>query len=119
MTTTPENSPPLAATEPAAPASDRTLAETLYGLVGQDVDALFNRATVDERSARPQSERIAEAQLTLLQAIYHELRHGHDQVQRQIEVLAAHTTALDEHADAMDNLKKALYFEGDMRGRGR
>ena len=58
-------------------------------------------------------------ELAVLEAIYHELRHGHDQVGRQIEALAKHAIALDEHADAMDGLKKGMYYEGDMHSRRR
>jgi hypothetical protein len=59
------------------------------------------------------------AQIHLLKAIYHELRHGHDQVEREIEALAQHAAALDEHADAMDGLKRGMYYEDDVHSRRR
>ncbi len=45
------------------------------------------------------------AQIRLLKAIYHELRHGHD-------CADANANALEKRADAMDKLG------GDMRGLG-
>ncbi|MEV2273925.1 hypothetical protein [Nonomuraea africana] len=52
---------------------------------------------------RTPGERLADAQLLALQAIYHELRHGHDQAAAQTVALADHSTALNEHASALDS----------------
>lgn len=48
-------------------------------------------------------ERLADAQLLMLQAIYHELHHGHDQAAAHTMALAEHSTALNEHASALDS----------------
>lgn len=48
-----------------------------------------------------------------LQAIYYELRHGHDQAARQAEALVEYTKALDSHAAAMNKLRGALLDHTD------
>jgi hypothetical protein len=100
-------------TEREIDTTDRDRAELLFA------DASAHLQAVDPYEGETRDTYIGYTQVLLLQAIYHELRHGHDQVERQVEVLAAHTKALKEHADEMDDLKKAPYFQGDAHGRGR
>lgn len=78
------------------PQSDRAKAELLcqlaehaYGQIG------YEDRTAAESADRTPGERLADAQLLMLQAIYHELRHGHDQAAAQTVALADHATALD------------------------
>lgn len=70
----------------------------------QQAEALYERAshTIDQL----ESSTSPDPQLMVLQAIYHELRHGHDQV-------ACQTAALNEHAAAMDKLRGALAEHSD------
>lgn len=89
-----------------APHTDRERAELLFDVVCQDVDKLDNHATAEDLAARTLGERQAETQLTALQAIYYEMRHGNDQ-------LAHQATALEGHAAAMDNLRSTLMSHTD------
>jgi hypothetical protein len=73
--------------------------------------------TAAELADRTPGERLADAQL--LQAIYRELRHGHDQVAAQTVALAAHSTALDEHADALDEASSRMLGHADSLDRFR
>lgn len=93
-------------------ANDREAAEQLYGLACQAIEDLYDTATSGELATRTRAERLADAQMLTLQAIYHELRHGHDQTARQTAVLAEHTRALDDHTGAMDQLRGALDEHG-------
>ncbi|MEU8245892.1 hypothetical protein [Nonomuraea sp. NPDC048916] len=54
-------------------------------------------------AAQTPAERLANAQLLVLQAIYRELRHGHDQVTAQITALAEHSTALSHGISTAHN----------------
>ena len=80
---------------------------------------MFDRMTGGELVARSRVERLVHAQLLVLQATYHELRHGHDLAARQIEVMTAHTEALIDHAGTMDKHRGALadYADGMSRHR--
>lgn len=66
------------------PQNDRAEAEQLHqlaqGVFGQ---IGYMNATAVETAARTPIERLAEARLLMLEAIYRELRHGHDQVTAQ------------------------------------
>lgn len=96
--------------EAAEVSGERPVAEQLYRLVDGAIDRLEHTPTAGKLTS---AELLADAQLTTLQAIYHELRHGHDQASRQTAVMAAHTLALNEHADAMDKLSNALLNHAD------
>lgn len=72
---------------------------------------------LDEKTDEPSTE--ARLQLDVLLAIYYELRHGHDQAAAESERLAAHTEALHQHADEMDNVKGALLEHADAMSRYR
>ena len=48
---------------------------------------------------------LAWAQVHLLRAIYHELRHGNDQA---IKLAKENADALSEHADTMDHMSSAM-----------
>ncbi|MEY7971426.1 hypothetical protein AB8O38_05430 [Saccharomonospora xinjiangensis] len=89
--------------------SDRERGDVLYDLVCQ-----FMAEDEEERAGDPaertRTERLAEAQLLLLQAIYCELRHGHDQTRQ-------HAEELDSHTAAMSRLRGALYDHGAAMGR--
>jgi hypothetical protein len=113
MTTTPEDKSSSAEETP----SDRVLAGELYGFTRQAIIELNDNTRQLVR--RTVTERFAEAHLLALQAIYHELRYGHDQTERQTAAMAAHTQALDEHADAMDKLRGALADHADALSRYR
>jgi hypothetical protein len=78
-------------------ATERSLA----AVAAQVTDDLYNDATGAELAARTRLERLAAAPLLALQAIYHELRHGHDRVAR-------HTTALDDLVATISRLPGAL-----------
>ncbi|RCG32283.1 hypothetical protein DQ384_07230 [Sphaerisporangium album] len=102
------------------PKDDRALAEMhyqdavqAYGYIGYD------NLTAAEINARTRVERLADAQLSMLQAMYHELRHGHDQAAAQTAALTEHSRALSEHADAMDKLHGALLEHADTLSRYR
>ncbi|MER6950021.1 hypothetical protein ABT294_38995 [Nonomuraea sp. NPDC000554] len=59
------------------PKGERADAELLYQFALQTFDNIgYEKATAAERAAQAPSERLAIAQLLVLQAIYHELRHG-------------------------------------------
>lgn len=102
------------------PQNDRAEAEQLHqlaqGVFGQ---IGYMNATAVETAARTPIERLAEAQLLMLEAIYRELRHGHDQVTAQTAALAEHVQALSEHADAMDKLGGRLLEHADALSRYR
>jgi hypothetical protein len=104
-------------TEEKTPAAhpERARAEELFAKVEDHLTS----ADEAELGEAEEFRSLAWAQVHLLKAIYHELRHGHDQTRREIEALAKHTAALDEHADAMDGLKRGMYYEGDMHSRRR
>lgn len=72
---------------------ERQQAEALYERASRKIDQLEDSSSPD-------------TQLMVLQAIYHELRHGHDQV-------ACQTAALNEHTAAMDQLRSALAEHSD------
>jgi hypothetical protein len=93
--------------------NDREGADLLAHFVDLEVDKLDNYATADEMAAWPRAEKIASAQLTALQAIHRELRHGNDQTALQVEALTKHTKALADHTDAMESLRHALDGHGD------
>ena len=59
---------------------------------------------------------LAWAQVHLLKAIYHELRHGNDQAAARADADAA---ALSEHADAMDHMARDMRGLGDSLSRSR
>lgn len=108
------------------PEDERTQAEELYNSVCRDIEQVINEATGEERASLSFGERLAETQLAALQAIYRELRHGHDQLARQTEAMAAHTEALKDHAAAlkdhageMHELRGALLDHADELGRSR
>lgn len=101
------------------PKDDRETAQVLYHFVCQDRDKIDNYATADELAARTTGERLANAQLLALQAIYHELRYGHDQMARQTAAMEAHTKAMEDHAEAMDTLRGALLDHSDQISRFR
>lgn len=99
--------------------TDREAGDVLMKFVGQAVDGLENHLTAAQLAALLRLDRYADAQLMALQAIYHELRHGHDHAARQVEVTEEHTRALHEHADAMDKLRGALLDHADALSRYR
>ncbi|KOX27114.1 hypothetical protein ADK67_14995 [Saccharothrix sp. NRRL B-16348] len=75
------------------------------------------RSADDTPTDPTETTHIGWAQVSLLRAIYHELRHGNDLTEQNTTALKEHTAALDEHADGMDGLRKAMYFEGDAHSR--
>ncbi|WP_139794869.1 hypothetical protein [Saccharomonospora piscinae] len=89
--------------------NDREQGQALYDIVCQIVDE-DDRTPAGEVERRTRAERLAEAQLHALQAIYCELRHGHDQARQ-------HTDGMRSHANAMDKLRGALYDHGAAMGR--
>ncbi|MFI7535082.1 hypothetical protein [Streptosporangium sp. NPDC049376] len=100
------------------PHSDRATAERLYRLALQ----AFAGSDMELSAMRP-AER---AQVLLLQAIYHELRHGRGQAGAQSAALAehsrvlnTHSEALTDHADEMDRLRSAMLGHSDALGRSR
>lgn len=60
-----------------------------------------DKTTAADLAARTPAERLADAQLLVLQAIYRELRHGNDLAAAQTTALAEHSEALTDHADQM------------------
>lgn len=84
------------------PQGDRAQAERLYWFAQYAYGGVdFEDADLAELANRSADERRADAQLMMLQAIYHELRHGHDQVAAQTAALAEHSAALSDHADTL------------------
>lgn len=80
--------------------------------------ALGHLQAADDTPTEPtEATHVGWAQVTMLRAIYEELRHGNDLTEQHTAALREHTQALDEHAEGMDGLRKAMYFEGDMRSR--
>ncbi|MGW5703881.1 hypothetical protein [Amycolatopsis japonica] len=78
--------------------------------------ALAHLDEADNVEAAPgtpeEQNRLARAQIHLLQAIYHELRHSND-------LAACNAAALDEHANAMDHLGTDMRGLGDALSRHR
>jgi len=85
---------------------DRERAEQLYALAWQELKELIGPAA--DRSSP--EKRQAAAQLLLLLALYHEVRHGHD-------LLNQYATALTDHADALDKFRGALLDHADALSR--
>ncbi|GGU73934.1 hypothetical protein [Lentzea flava] len=80
-------------------------------------DAIDHLSYADETPTEPtELTHIGWAQVLTLRAIYFELRHGHDLAAQNAAAIAANTDALSEHSDGMDDLRKALLYEADMRG---
>ncbi|WP_141630144.1 hypothetical protein [Saccharomonospora azurea] len=74
-----------------------------------------DRVSAEELAKRTRSERLAEAQVMALQAIYRELQHGHDQAQKQTKALLRHAKVMEalradlrDHAAAMEKSRGAL-----------
>ncbi|NJP98563.1 hypothetical protein HCN51_55665 [Nonomuraea sp. FMUSA5-5] len=80
-----------------------------YGSIG------YENKTAAELADRSADELLADAQLSMLQAIYHELGHGHDLA----AALAGHSAALSDHADQMARLGSDLRGHGDALDRHR
>ncbi len=76
--------------------SDREIGEMLADSVEEPV--------ADVR-AKTDLERIGEAQIMALMAIYHEMRHGHDLSAIQNNALII---AFQQHTDTLDGLRRAL-----------
>lgn len=99
----------IVATEPESPRpSERAQAEGLFTLAQE------NLADADTESSGTPAElsALGWAQVHLLKAIYHELRHGHDRADTTAD-------ALNEHADAMDSLGSDMRGLGDSLSRHR
>ncbi|MEV4067750.1 hypothetical protein [Nonomuraea dietziae] len=103
-----------------SPQSDRAKAELLYQLAEHAIGHIgYEDKTAAELADRTPGERLADAQLLVLQAIYHELRHGHDQVAAQAVALADHSVALNEHASALDSASHRMAGHADALDRFR
>lgn len=91
---------------------ERARAEDLFALA-QD-----NLADGDgvELGAAAELGSLAWAQVHLLKAIYHEVRHGNDQAAARAETDAA---ALSEHSAAMDRMARDMRGLGDSLSRSR
>ncbi len=103
----------------------RQIGAELYDLAIQIV-AEDDKVPASELAKRTRSERLAEAQVMALQAIYRELQHGHDQAQKQTKALLRHAKAMEalradlrDHAAAMDKARGALYDHADALSRYR
>ncbi|MFG3437307.1 hypothetical protein ACGF0J_08690 [Nonomuraea sp. NPDC047897] len=102
------------------PESDRATAEMFYQFAGQAYGSIgYENKTAAELADRSAGELLADAQLSMLQAIYHELRHGHDLAAAQTAALAEHSAALSDHADQMARLGSDLRGHGDALDRHR
>ncbi|MFI6541423.1 hypothetical protein ACIBHY_53850 [Nonomuraea sp. NPDC050547] len=102
------------------PRSDRAAAEELYQFAETTYRGLgYDHMSGAELAALTPAERLADAQFTLLQAIYHELRHGHDQMTAQTGALTAHAAALTDHADAMHSASTRMLGHADSLDRFR
>lgn len=102
------------------PHSDRAKAEWLYQLAESAYGHIgYENKTAAELADRTPGERLADAQLLMLQAIYHELRHGHDQAAAQTVALAEHSTALNQHASALDSASHRMEGHADALDRFR
>ncbi|MEV4013118.1 hypothetical protein AB0J35_21675 [Nonomuraea angiospora] len=102
------------------PQDDRAMGDMLYQFALQAIGRIDSeQTTAADLAARTPSERLANAQLLVLQAIYRELRHGSDLAAAQTAVLAEHSEALTDHADAMDGLRRDLRGHGDALDRHR
>jgi hypothetical protein len=66
-----------------------------------DIHAASTAEILDEAVGDPDPALVGRLQLDMLRAIYHELRHGHDQQ-------ALNTKAMSELADALDMLRHRL-----------
>ncbi|MGJ6969624.1 hypothetical protein ACSDR0_47875 [Streptosporangium sp. G11] len=107
-------------TPDSRPQSDRDKAELLYQLAEHAYGHIgYEDRTAAELADRTPGERLADAQLLMLQAIYHELRHGHDQAAAQTMALADHSTALNEHASALDSASHRMAGHADALDRFR
>ncbi|MGP4104600.1 hypothetical protein [Nonomuraea sp. KM90] len=102
------------------PHSNRATADMFYKFAGHAYGSIgYEDKTAAELADRPAVELLADAQLLMLQAIYHELRHGHDQAVAQTAALAEHSEALRDHADQMARLGSDLRGHGDALDRHR
>ncbi|MEV3986265.1 hypothetical protein [Nonomuraea sp. NPDC049758] len=111
---------------PAAdePQGDREVGDMLYQFAAQAIGSLdLEQTTAADLAAQTPVERVAAAQLLMLQAIYRELRHGHDLAAAQASALAAHTEglteALTDHADTMDKMRSEMSGHADALDRFR
>ncbi|GAA0645560.1 hypothetical protein GCM10010174_80670 [Kutzneria viridogrisea] len=98
----------------------REQAEVLYTLTCQGVGEVEDRLTdilPAELAARSRTELLLSAQSTLLQAVYHELRHGHDQLAEHTAALKAHTKALNSAASAEFHMARHLAGNADAMNR--
>lgn len=105
--------------------TSRQIGADLYDLAEQLI-AEDDTVPASELAKRPPSERFAEAQAMALQAIYYELRHGHDQTQQQTKALHTHAKEMEklradlrDHAGAMDKARGALYDHAEALSRYR
>ncbi|RSN09143.1 hypothetical protein DMB42_17575 [Nonomuraea sp. WAC 01424] len=102
------------------PQGDRAVGDMLYQFALQVIGRLDSeQTTAADLAAQTRSERVADAQLLVLQAIYRELRHGHDLAAAQTSALAKHTEALTDHADTMDRMSSAMLGHADSLDRHR
>ncbi|MEU7004768.1 hypothetical protein [Nonomuraea sp. NPDC046570] len=102
------------------PQSDRAMAEMLYQFAEHAIGQIgYEDMTAAELADRTPGERLADAQLLVLQAIYRELRHGHDQAAAQTMALAEHSTALNEHASALGSASHRMAGHADALDRFR
>jgi hypothetical protein len=99
-------------TESAQVKTQRQVGEEHFMLAVSQLEAA-QRAQA-ENSSTEELTRLGWATTLLLKALYNEVRHGNDLKEEELDDLAAHTKALNEHADEMDNLGKALRFQGDV-----
>jgi hypothetical protein len=98
--------------------SDRAKAELLYQLAEYAYSHVgYEDRTAAELADRTPGERLVDAQLLMLQAIYHELRHG--QAAAQTVVLADHSTTLNEHASTLDSASSRMAGHADALDRFR
>lgn len=103
-----------------APENDRTLAKLYYQSAVHAFGGIgYDNLTAAEMDTRTRVERLADAQLSMLHARYHELRHGHEQTEAQTAALVEHSKPLSEHADAMDKLRGTLLEHADALSRYR
>lgn len=102
--------------EPDETATDREQAELLYKLACNDFGKVADRlmeAKPAEYDATPSAEWLLSAQVGLLQAVYHELRHGQDRQAEHTAALKAHTKAPNEHANQMHHLGRKVTGNSD------
>jgi hypothetical protein len=95
------------------PQGDRAVGDMLYQFALQAIGRIDSeQTTAADLAPQTWSERVADAQLVVLQAIYRELRHGHDLAAAQTAALTEHTKALTEHAEALTDHADSM---GQMR----